>query len=63
VTAAALVDAARNGLELAPSADQGSWTLVRKEPRLVLEISPEAVGHPLLDELASLLNLEPGLVR
>src|SRR5262249_22261452 len=36
---------------------------VRKERRLVLEINPAAIGHPALEEMASLLHLQPGRTR
>jgi hypothetical protein len=63
VGALALVEAAKNGLEYRPRADGKLWTLIRKERRLVLDIVPDALGRPELDELAMLLNLEPGLQR
>jgi hypothetical protein len=63
VDASALVDAAKNGLEYHPRGDGRSWSLVRKERRLVVEIIPAAVDHPVLNELMMLLNLRPGLTR
>jgi hypothetical protein len=63
VNASALVEAAKNGLEFRPREDGTSWSLVRKERRLVVEIVPAAIGHPDLDELATLLNLQRGLAR
>jgi hypothetical protein len=63
VTAAATVEAAKDGLEYRPRADGTTWSLVRKERRLVLEVNPSALGHPILAEIAGLLNLQPGQVR
>jgi hypothetical protein len=63
VTAAAAVEAAKNGLEYRPSGDGKSWNLVRKERRLVLEVTPGAEGSPELAELFGLLNLVPGQRR
>jgi hypothetical protein len=63
VNASALVEAAKSGLEYRPREDGTSWSLVRKERRLVVDVVPEALGHPDLDELAMLLNLQPGLGR
>ncbi len=56
------VEAAKDGMEYRTRAD-GSWGLVRKERRLVLELNPAAVGHPVLEEIIGLLNLQPGLPR
>jgi hypothetical protein len=63
VGASAAVEAAKNGLEYRLRADGTSWSLVRKERRLVLEVNPLALGHPILEEMAGLLNLEPGQPR
>jgi hypothetical protein len=59
VSAAAVVEAAKNGLEYRPSSDGAHWTLVRKEHQLVFVVNPAALGHPVLGELADLLNLQP----
>jgi hypothetical protein len=59
VSAEAAVEAAKNGLEYRRRADGASWSLLRKERQLVLEVNPAAVGHPILDEVAALLNLQP----
>jgi hypothetical protein len=58
-----MVEAAKNGLEYRPRPDSKTWSLVRKGTRLVLEVSPGAENSPELIELASLLNLQPGLPR
>jgi hypothetical protein len=59
VTAVAAVEAAKNGLEYRPRADGAYWNLVRKQRRLAFVANPEAIGHPVLDDLAQLLNLQP----
>jgi hypothetical protein len=63
ITASSAVEAAKDGMEFRPRDDGTSWALFRKERRLVLEINPAALGHPVLEELTSLLNLEPGRLR
>jgi hypothetical protein len=63
VTAAATVEAAKNGLEYRPSGDATTWALVRKQRRLVLEVNPAALGHPILVELTDLLDLQPDRLR
>ena len=63
VTAAATVEAAKNGLEYRPRGDGTTWALVRKERRLVLEVNAAAVDHPILEELTALLNLQPDRLR
>jgi len=60
ITPAAAVEAAKNSLEYQPSGDGGSWVLVRKHHRLVLEFNPGDLEHPVVKELMSLLNLQPG---
>lgn len=61
VTAAAQVEAARNGLEYRQRPDL-TWALVRADKRLSLRISPEAVNSPEMHEVCSLLHLRPGLL-
>jgi hypothetical protein len=63
VTSASAVDAAKNGLEYRPRGDGTYWSLVRREPHLVLVVNPAALGHPILDEIADLLNLQPRRLR
>ena len=41
-----MVEAAKNGLEYRPREDGSAWSLVRKERRLVLDVEPQALGHP-----------------
>jgi hypothetical protein len=63
VTAAAVVEAAKNGMEYRPRADGKTWALVRRERRLVVEVSPGAEGSPELLEVERLLNVLPGRRR
>ena len=63
ITPAATIEAEKNGLEYGPRADGETWALVRKERRLVLEVNPAALDHPILEEIASILNLQPGRPR
>jgi hypothetical protein len=63
VTAAAQVDAAKNGLEYQVREGGKSYALLRKQRRLVLQVNPAAAGSAELTELAQLLNLVPGLAR
>jgi hypothetical protein len=63
MNASALVEAAKSGLEYRPREDGTSWSLIRRERRLVVDVNPEALDHPDLNELAMLLNLQPGLPR
>jgi hypothetical protein len=63
VTAAAEVEAAKNGMEYRAGPDGKSRVLVRRERRLVLEVNPGAETSPVIVELARLLNLIPGLRR
>jgi hypothetical protein len=63
VTAGAVVDAAKNGLEYRPRDGGETWALMRKERRLVLEVNPGAEGRPEIEELTRLLNLVPGQRR
>ncbi len=61
VTSAAAVDAAKSGYEYRSDDGGASVLLVRKEHRLVMEVSPAAARHPVMLELEGLLNLQPGL--
>lgn len=63
ITTSAAVDAAKNGLECRPQADGTSWRLTRKQHGLVVEVNPLALDHPVIRELETLLNLQPGLDR
>src|SRR5262249_26131615 len=60
VTPAARIEATKAGLEVRPSPDGRTATLVRKERHLVVEVSPGAENSPEVVELAGLLNLVPG---
>lgn len=59
VTSAAVVAAAKEGFEFQPTGD-GTWSLNKKESRLVLVVNPMGKGTPELAELAAVLNLRPG---
>jgi hypothetical protein len=63
ITASAVEVAAKDGLEYKPQGDGSSWILVRKEKKLVLQVSPAAADDPVIGELTALLNLSPGLDR
>lgn len=63
VTASAMVEAAKNGMEYRPREDGTAWVLVPKERRLVVDVVPTALDSPELNELAVLLNLNPGQPR
>src|SRR5262249_3298886 len=63
VTAAAAVDAAKNGLEFRPREDGKTWSLVRRERRLVGGATPGAEEGPEVAEMEALLNLFPGQRR
>jgi hypothetical protein len=63
VDAAAAVEAVKEGLEYRPGNDGASWLLVRKERRLVIDVTPEALGSPEVAELTWILNLQPGLTH
>jgi hypothetical protein len=63
VTASAVVEAAKNGMEYRPRDDGRMWVLVRKQRRLVVDVVPAAAGSPELQELAALLNLQRGQPR
>jgi hypothetical protein len=61
VTAAAAVQAASEGLEFRKRDDGESWSLVRRDPRLILKVNPAGQNSPELAELIPLLNLKLGL--
>lgn len=63
ITAAASVEAAKNGMEYRLTADGKSRVLVRRERGLVIEVNPGAERSPEMLELARLLNLVPGRRR
>jgi hypothetical protein len=60
VTAAAVVEAAKDGMEYRPYQDGQSWVLLRKERKMVLRVNPTALESPELEEIIRLLNLLPG---
>jgi hypothetical protein len=63
VTGSAAVEAAKNGLEYRQRDDGKTWALVRRERRLVLQVSPGAENNPEIVELEALLNLQQGRRR
>ncbi len=63
ITAAAEVEAAKNGMEYRAGPDGKSRVLVRRERRLVFEVNPGAEGSPEIVELTALLNLVSGQRR
>jgi hypothetical protein len=63
VTAAAAVEAAKNGLHYRRREGGTDWVLVRNELRLVIEVSPGAESRPEVVEFVGLLNLVPGQRR
>jgi hypothetical protein len=63
VSAAAEVEAAKNGMQYRASKDGKSRVLVRRQRQLVLEVNPGAENSPEVAELTALLNLVPGLRR
>jgi hypothetical protein len=63
ITAGAEVEAAKNGMEFRASPDGKSRVLVRRQRRLVVEVSPGAEHSPEMMELTGLLNLIPGQHR
>lgn len=63
ITAAALVDAAKNGFEYRPQADGKFWALTKKERGLVLVVNPAGRDHPVVRSLVETLNLKPNQDR
>ncbi len=60
VAAAAVVEAAKAGMEYRPYQDGQSWVLVRKEKKMTIRVNPTALESPELEEIIQLLNLLPG---
>lgn len=63
VTAAALVEAAKNGFEYRTPDEGKTWSLTKKERHLVLVVNPAGRDHPVLHELVRALNLMPNQDR
>jgi hypothetical protein len=63
VSAAAEVEAAKNGMEYRVSGDGKSRVLSRRDRRVVLEVNPGAENSPEMVELTALLSLIPGQRR
>ncbi len=60
MTAAAQVEAAKNGQEYRQRPDK-RWVLLKRDRRLELRINPRALTSPDVLELCQLLQLQPGL--
>lgn len=60
ITAAAAVEAAKNGFEYRPRPDGKTWVLTRRQRQLELRVNPSGKDSPELAELAGLLNLKVG---
>lgn len=63
MTAAAVVDAAKQGYEYRSPDEGKTWVLVRPGRRLVMQMKPGRETSPQILELESLLNLQPGKVH
>ena len=63
ITAAAMVEAAKNGFEYRPKGDGKTWVLAKKERRLVLEVNPAGRDNPIIHELVKALHLKPNQDR
>jgi hypothetical protein len=63
VTAAAVVEAAKNGQEYLPDETGNTWLLVKKTQQPVLYVHPAAVASPEMREFAHIFHLEPGLSK
>ncbi len=59
VTASAILEAAKSGMEYRPR-DDGLWELLRKQRVLVMEITSEGEHNPEVGELIRLLHLRSG---
>jgi hypothetical protein len=60
VTATAVLDAAKAGMEYRPRGDGKTWTLMRKENRLFVRVNPPALGAPEVEESLRIMNVQPG---
>ena len=60
VTAATVVEAAKAGMEYRPSDDGPTWTLIRKQNKMMIRVNPEAIDSPEMEEMTRLMNLRPG---
>jgi hypothetical protein len=60
VTGATIVEAAKAGMEYHPSDDGQTWTLVRKQNKMMIRVNPDALDHPEMEEMTRLMNLRPG---
>jgi hypothetical protein len=60
VNAATVVEAAKAGMEYRPSDDGPTWTLIRKQNKMMIRVNPEAIDSPEMEEMTRLMNLRPG---
>jgi len=63
MTAEASLEAAKSGYEYRTGANGTTWTLMRKENQLVLNVHASASQDPVLQELRTLLNLHSNLLQ
>jgi hypothetical protein len=63
ITPAVAVQAAKDGFELQPRPDGKTWAVVRRDRRLVIEVTANSERDPELLELEEMLNLIPGRAR
>jgi hypothetical protein len=63
VTAAAVVEAAKNGQEYRPDEAGKTWTLVKKIQQPILYVHPAAVASPEMLEFVRTFHLKPGLSK
>jgi len=60
ITSAAVVEAAKAGMEYRPRDDGLTWSLIKKENKLLFRVNPPAMGAPEVEEMIQTLNLRPG---
>lgn len=63
VTAASVIEAAKNGLELRPDADGARWRAVKKVRKPVLYIDPAAAASPEAREFIRTFRLKEGQLK
>ena len=60
ITAAATVEAAKAGFEFQPAEAGRTWNLIKREQRVVIQLTEAGRDSPEMAELTSLLNLTAG---
>jgi len=63
VSAASVIEAAKNGLELRPEPGGASWALVRKTRQPVLYVDPAILDSGAMREFVRVFGLKPGLTK